>query len=93
LLEDYIESNNFQMALQEINFQKKNIKNKFFQNLNEIKFIILNFDNFNEKEILSIFENKNKYRFFKRTENKLISDFYMKNNEFKKANQFLKNYD
>ena len=61
-----------------------------FEELSEIKKVILYFDDIKESEILNISkDNKSNFKLIK---TKLLYDYYLKSNQLEKAKQVQKNY-
>ena len=90
LTEYYINNNQKDKALQILN-NTKVFDNNIFQELIEIKKVILNFDSINENKILSFTKDNNKYN-FKLIKTKLLYDYYIKSNQLEKAKQVQKNF-
>ena len=83
LMEYYINSNQRDKAIDILN----NIEvfdNRIFEELTEIKKVIINFDTINENQILNLLkDNKNKNN-FKLIKTKLLYDYYIKSNQLEK---------
>ena len=90
LIEYYINNNQKNKALQILN-NTKVFDDNVFQELVEIKKVILNFDSINENKILSFTKDNNKYN-FKLIKTKLLYDFYIKSNQLEKAKQVQENF-
>ena len=90
LAEYYINNNQKDKALRILNSTKV-FNNKVFQELTEIKKVILNFDSIRENKILSFAKDNNKYN-FKLLKTKLLYDYYIKSNQLEKAEQVQKNF-
>lgn len=90
LLEYYINNNELSKAILLINKQNYNLELDIFKDLQNIKLVILNFENISENEILKYLQVNNGNSYFKKIKNKLLHDFYIKNNQVTKAKQFLK---
>ena len=89
LTEYYIYNNQKEKALQILN-NAKGFDNKMFEELSEIKKVILYFDSIKENEILNISkDNKSNFKLIK---TKLLYDYYLKSNQLEKAKQVQKNY-
>jgi len=86
LLDYYLSINKTTEALELINSNKIRIGDNSLNELLNIKKILLNFNNIKEEEILKLLKNKNQ-NYFKIVKKKLLKDFYMKNKQYKKANQ------
>ena len=89
LTEYYIYNNQKEKALQILN-NAKGFDNKMFEELSEIKKVILYFDTIKENEILNISkDNKSNFKLIK---TKLLYDYYLKSNQLEKAKQVQKNF-
>tara|TARA_A100001015_G_scaffold264446_1_gene312109 strand:- start:1212 stop:1775 length:564 start_codon:yes stop_codon:yes gene_type:complete len=89
LTEYYIYNNQKEKALQILN-NAKGFDNKMFEELSEIKKVILYFDSIKENEILNISkDNKSNFKLIK---TKLLYDYYLKSNQLEKAKQVQKNF-
>jgi len=86
LLDFYLENNQKTKAINLLNNTNLKIDQKLFSELKNIKKVILNFETLKENEILKLLK-VTKNDIFENTKKKLISDFYIKNNQPKKANQ------
>jgi len=84
LLEYYIENNKINKALDLLNKQGLKIKESFFQELQNIKKTIINFDKLREEEILDLLKI-NENDIFITVKKKILKDFYIKNNQLDKA--------
>ncbi len=87
LIEIYTKKNNKQKAIFEIDSTINQFTDEKLIELLNIKKVIIKFDTINEKEILDLL-NLTKNSNFKIIKNKLLYDFYIKNNQTKKALQF-----
>ena len=65
----------------------RDFDNKLFDELNNIKKVILKFDTIKENEILDLLKIDNKNDSFILIKKKLLYDFYIKSNQLKKAKQ------
>ena len=65
----------------------RDFDNKLFDELNDIKKVILKFDTIKESEILDLLKIENKNDGFILIKNKLLYDFYIKSNQLNKAKQ------
>ena len=63
--------------------------NKLFDELNNVKQVILKFDTIKESEILELLKTDNKNNSFILIKKKLLYDFYIKSNQLNKAKQIL----
>ena len=89
LTEYYINNNQKDKALRILN-DAKGFDNKMFEELSEIKKVILHFDDIKESEILNISkDNKSNFKLIK---TKLLYDYYLKSNQLEKAKQVQKNF-
>ena len=89
LTEYYINNNQKDKALRILN-DSKGFDNKMFEELSEIKKVILHFDDIKESEILNISkDNKSNFKLIK---TKLLYDYYLKSNQLEKAKQVQKNF-
>ena len=89
LTEYYINNNQKDKALRILN-DAKGFDNKMFEELSEIKKVILYFDTIKENEILNISkDNKSNFKLIK---TKLLYDYYLKSNQLEKAKQVQKNF-
>ena len=71
-----------------LQFEKiRDFDNKLFDELNNIKKVILKFDTIKENEILDLLKIDNKNDSFILIKKKLLYDFYIKSNQLKKAKQ------
>ena len=88
LISFYLKEKNLISVMNEINFLKKKIGNdKQALTLLNIKEVLIKFDTIKEKEILELLkETKNDN--FLLIKKKLLYDFYIKDNQIKKAEQF-----
>lgn len=66
---------------------KKQIKQNINLELNNIKNVIVKFDNISEEEILGMLKSNQEKEVFRSIKKKLLYDFYIKNNQTSKANQ------
>ena len=66
-----------------------NFDNKLFDELNNVKQVILKFDTIKESEILELLKIDNKNNSFVLIKKKLLYDFYIKSNQLNKAKQIL----
>lgn len=89
LIEFFLNNNKSQDAFDQILLLKKKLKNnKKALELLSIKETIIKFDNIEENEILNLLKSVKNENFLK-IKNKLLYDFYIKNNQLDKASQFL----
>jgi len=65
----------------------RNFDNKLFDELNNVKLVILKFDTIKESEILELLKIDNKNDSFILIKKKLLYDFYIKSNQLNKAKQ------
>ena len=73
-----------------LQFEKiRDFDNKLFDELNNIKQVILKFDTIKESEILDLLKIDNKNDSFILIKKKLLYDFYIKSNQLNKAKQIL----
>ena len=91
LAEYYINKNQKEKALQILN-STKDFDNKVFQELTEIKKIILNFDKIKENEILNFTKDDKYKKNFRLIKTKLLYDYYIKSNQLEKAKQVQRNF-
>ena len=71
-----------------LQFEKvRDFDNKLFDELNNIKQVILKFDTIKESEILDLLKIDNKNDSFILIKKKLLYDFYIKSNQLNKAKQ------
>lgn len=86
LIDFYVKRNEMQKALNEIIFLKERLKNNSYSlELINIKEAIIKFDNIKENEILILLKKTNN-EYFSSIKKQLIKQYYIKNNQFKKAN-------
>lgn len=91
LIDFYLKENKKDEALKKIIFLKKKLKKDTVNlELLNIKEAVIKFDDIKEEELLKILKTKENET-FTNTKKKLLYDFYIKNNEIKKAKQFLVN--
>jgi len=86
LLDFYLENNQKTKAINLLNNTNLKIDQKLFIELKNIKKVISNFETLKENEILKLLK-VTENDIFENTKKKLIFDFYIKNNQSKKANQ------
>ena len=91
LLEHYISNNQKDKAIQILN-NNKDFNNRMFEELTEIKKVILNFDTITENQILNFTQDKKNKDNFKLIKTKLLYDYYIKSNQFEKAKQVKRNF-
>lgn len=91
LAEYYLNSNNKEKALKILS-DAENFDNNMFKELIEIKFMIMNFDNIKENEILSFSRKGKTNEKFKLIKTKLLYDYYVKSKQFEKAKQVQRNF-
>ncbi len=91
LAEYYINKNQKEKALQILN-STKDFDNKVFQELTEIKKVILNFDKIKENEILNFTKDDKYKKNFRLIKTKLLYDYYIKSNQLEKAKQVQRNF-
>jgi len=73
-----------------LQFEKiRDFDNKLFDELNNVKQVILKFDTIKESEILDLLKIDNKNDSFVLIKKKLLYDFYIKSNQLNKAKQIL----
>jgi predicted negative regulator of RcsB-dependent stress response len=73
-----------------LQFEKiRDFDNKLFDELNNVKQVILKFDTIKESEILDLLKIDNKNDSFILIKKKLLYDFYIKSNQLNKAKQIL----
>jgi len=89
LVDIYIQKKNYNLALKTISELKHQFKKEYLSDLINIKKTLLLFDSLNEAEILSLIKIDQKTNIFINIKKKLLYDFYIKNNQSKKANQIL----
>ena len=87
LVELYLSKNQIIKAKNEFNQIKKNYNSIIFNELIDIKKTIINFDQINENHITRLIKNDGENKSFRSISNQLAYDFYLKTNQFKKANQ------
>ena len=63
-----------------------------FDELTEIKKVILNFDTITENQILNLTQDKKNKDNFKLIKTKLLYDYYIKSNQLEKAKQVQRNF-
>ena len=88
LLNIYINDNQLQKAISEINNQQDSFGEQFYKDLLNIKMVILKFDQITENEILKLLKIKNNKN-FNLIKSKLLYDFYIKSGQKDKAKQVL----
>ena len=86
LLDYYLEKNETKKALDLINNIDLSIKEDYLKELYNIKKTIINFEYLEESNILKFLKTDNK-DIFKLLKNKLLYDYYIKNNQIQKAIQ------
>lgn len=91
LLEIYLSKNDHQKVDILINHKQNKSSLEMYDELKRIKKVLFSFDKIQEEEILKLLDNK-KVKIFKQTAKKLLYDFYMKNNQYEKAKQIIKDY-
>jgi len=84
LLDYYLENNKLKEASNLVNNINFNIKKSYIKELYDIKKAIINFDFIDENKILELLKI-NDGDTFKLLKNKLLYDYYIKNNQFQKA--------
>lgn len=90
LIDFYLEKKDEKAALEQLNFLRQKLKkNSYALELLNIKEVIIKFDYIEEKEILNLLKTSTKQN-FTIIQNKLLYDFYIKNNQPIKAKQFYK---
>jgi len=89
ILEIYLNNGDYKNAINEINNFEYKFRDPILNDLYSIKKAIVSFDSLSENEILQLLKsNKNSY--FENIKNKLLFDYYIKNNQIQKANQINK---
>jgi len=83
---DYYLLNNKDEAIKLLNNYNFTNKQSYFNELQNIKKVILNFDKINENQILNFLSTNDDSK-FKNIKKKLLYDFYVKNNKVRKAKQ------
>tara|TARA_B100001287_G_C22660052_1_gene519855 strand:+ start:173 stop:742 length:570 start_codon:yes stop_codon:yes gene_type:complete len=91
LAEYHINNDQKDKAL-EILSNNKVFDNSMFEELTEIKKVILNFDRITENEIINLTKNKKNKDNFKLLKTKLLYDYYIKSNQLEKAKQLQRNF-
>ena len=91
LLQIYLAKNENQKVDILIDQKQNKSSLEIYDELKRIKKVLYNFDRIQEEEILKHLNN-NKVKIFKQTAKKLLYDFYMKNNQYEKAKQIIKDY-
>ena len=86
LLDYYLETNSSKQALDLINNIDFNIKASYLKELQDIKKVIISFESIEEREILKLLKISDGDT-FGLLKNKLLYDYYIKNNQVKKASQ------
>ena len=86
LLDYYLENNKLKQASNLVNNMNFNIKKNYIKELYDIKRTIINFDLIDENKILELLKI-NDGDTFKLLKNKLLYDYYIKNNQVQKASQ------
>lgn len=91
IIQHYLENNDLETAIKYIEIENISFKKNIFKEFKNIKEAILKFDSINENELLNLLKNNSsKLAFIK---NKLLYDYYIKNDQPEKANQFMKLVD
>ena len=90
LIDIYIQKKEYNLALKIISELKDQFKNQDLADLIKIKKTLLLFNSLNEAEILNLIKINQKKDTFISIKKKLLFDFYMKNNQSKKAQQVYK---
>ncbi|EMH80327.1 hypothetical protein HIMB114_00007150 [alpha proteobacterium HIMB114] len=90
LIDINIKKKNYNLAIKKISELKHKFKNKELDDLIKIKKTLLLYDSLNEAEILNLIKIDQESDTFINIKKKLLYDFYIKNNQFIKANQILK---
>ena len=90
LIDIYIQKKEYNLALKIISELKDQFKNQDLADLIKIKKTLLLFNSLNEAEILNLIKINKKKDTFISIKKKLLFDFYMKNNQLKKAQQVYK---
>ena len=89
LIDFYLKKKDEKAALEQLELLRQRLKNNDNAlELLDLKEVIIRFDSIEEKEILNLLKSSKKQN-FSITKNKLLHDFYIKNNQPKKAEQFL----
>ena len=83
---DYYVLNNKDEAVNLLDNYKFSYKQKYFNELQNIKKVILSFDKINENQILNFLSTNDDDK-FKNIKKKLLYDFYIKNDQVRKAKQ------
>ena len=86
LLDYYLENNKLKEASNLVNNINFNIKKSYIKELYDIKKAIINFDFIDENKILELLKI-NDGDIFRLLKNKLLYDYYIKNNQVQKASQ------
>lgn len=87
LIEIFLEDNDKDAALNELKKSNLIFKDKVFSELLKIQEALLLFDNIKEAELLKLL--KSEQNNFQSLKNKILYDFYIKNNQLKKARDYL----
>lgn len=90
LIDIHIQKKEYNLALKIISELKHQFKNQDLADLIKIKKTLLLFNSLNEAEILNLVKINQKKDTFISIKKKLLFDFYMKNNQSKKAQQIYK---
>lgn len=88
LVDYYVNEGNRVQAIKILSEANINYKERIFNDLAKIQEALLKFDNINETEILSLLRNNSGD--LKILKNKILYDYYIKNNQLKKAEEILK---
>ena len=91
-LAEYYINNNQKKKAYKILENTEIFNNSMFEELSEIKKVILSFDSINENEILNLTKDKKNKDNFKLIKTKLLYDYYVKSNQLEKAKQIQKNF-
>jgi len=86
LLDYYIDNNKLKEASNLINDVDINIEENYIKELYNIKKIIINFETIKENQISEYLRSSDE-EIFKLIKNKLLYDYYIKNNQIQKASQ------
>lgn len=85
LVKYYLEIEDMEKALEMINDSNIRYDSKIFEELKNIKEALLKFDTIKEGDLINLLKINNSE--FKNIKLKILKDFYIKNNQFKKAKE------
>jgi len=85
LVKYYLDKDDKPKALKTIKDANNDFNSKIFKELNNIQEALLSFDTINESDLIKLLKTENNE--FQNIKNKILYDFYIKNNQLKKAEE------